>query len=33
MRGAALLGVAMHLFGSLGMTVLGLYTWRWLQPG
>src|SRR5690606_3276339 len=31
--GAALLGVAMHLFGSLGMTVLGLYTWRWLQPG
>lgn len=31
--GAALLGVAMHLFGSLGMTALGLYTWRWLQPG
>ncbi len=31
--GAAVLGAAVHLLGSLGMTALGLYTWRWLQPG
>lgn len=31
--GAAVTGAAMHLFGSLGMTALGLYTYRWLHPG
>ncbi|KAF1690644.1 fluoride efflux transporter CrcB [Pseudoxanthomonas koreensis] len=31
--GAALLGVILHLFGSLLLTVLGLYTWRVLRFG
>ena len=31
--GAALLGVALHLFGSLLLTALGLYTYRLLRFG